>query len=367
MTVRARMRSLVLTAALALAAPLGLVAVVAVDTATAPPAAAHGSVTNPPTRNYGCWDRWGDDFQNPTMAQRDPMCWQAWQHNTTAMWNWNGLFEEGLAGQYETLIPNGQVCSAGQTGDGRYNSLDVPGNWVAEGVPNSFTMTLTDQASHGADYLWIYVTRAGFDPTRESVGWDDLELLQKTGRYAPASSYSANISLPGRSGRAVLFTLWKASHADQVYFFCSDINIGGGDLTPPPGTPSPTPSSPSPSPTRPSASPTQASPSPTTPSASPTPSNPVTGACTAAVRVTNSWSGGYQGEVTVTAGSSAIKGWKVVVNGTTITQSWNSTLSGTSTLTNASWNGSLAAAGSTTAGFIANGPSTGLSATCTPV
>ncbi len=44
-------------------------------------AAAHGSVVNPASRNYGCWLRWGSDFQNPAMAQQDPMCWQAWQDN----------------------------------------------------------------------------------------------------------------------------------------------------------------------------------------------------------------------------------------------------------------------------------------------
>jgi predicted carbohydrate-binding protein with CBM5 and CBM33 domain len=25
---------------------------------------AHGSAIDPPSRNYGCWARWGSDFQN---------------------------------------------------------------------------------------------------------------------------------------------------------------------------------------------------------------------------------------------------------------------------------------------------------------
>jgi len=53
----------------------------------ASPASAHGNVTGPPSRNYGCWDRWGSDFQNPRMATEDPMCWQAWQADTNATWN----------------------------------------------------------------------------------------------------------------------------------------------------------------------------------------------------------------------------------------------------------------------------------------
>ena len=54
------------------------------------------------------------------------------------------------------------------------------------------------------------------------------------------------------------------------------------------------------------------------------------GACNATYRTVNSWNGGFQGEVTVTAGSSAINGWTVrwtLSSGQTITQVWNGTLS----------------------------------------
>lgn len=90
-------------------------------------AVAHGSVVDPASRNYGCWDRWGDDFQNPAMADEDPMCWQAWQDNPNAMWNWNGLYRNGSAGDFEAVVPDGQLCSGGRTESGRYNSLDAVG------------------------------------------------------------------------------------------------------------------------------------------------------------------------------------------------------------------------------------------------
>ncbi|GAA1753219.1 hypothetical protein GCM10009681_25250 [Luedemannella helvata] len=82
------------------------------------------------------------------------------------------------------------------------------------------------------------------------------------------------------------------------------------------------------------------------------------GGCTAAYTVTNSWQGGFQGEVTVTAGSAAITGWTVnwsYANGQTISQLWNGTLttSGSSvSVRNLSWNGALAAGTSTTFGFL---------------
>ncbi len=29
------------------------------------------------------------------MVTEDPMCYQAWQADPNAMWNWNGLYREG--------------------------------------------------------------------------------------------------------------------------------------------------------------------------------------------------------------------------------------------------------------------------------
>jgi chitin-binding protein len=82
------------------------------------------------------------------------------------------------------------------------------------------------------------------------------------------------------------------------------------------------------------------------------------------VKATSTWTGGWQGEVTVTAGGAAINGWKVTVGGATITQAWSSTHSG-GVLSNASWNGALGSGASTTAGFLASGAPGSLTATCT--
>jgi predicted carbohydrate-binding protein with CBM5 and CBM33 domain len=188
-------------------------------------AAAHGSVVDPASRNYGCWERWGDDHLNPDMAQEDPMCWQAWQDNPNAMWNWNGLYRNGVGGNHEAAIPNGQLCSGGRTEGGRYNSLDAVGPWKTTDVTDNFTVRLYDQASHGADYFRVYVSRQGFDPTTQPLGWGDLVLVEETGRYGPSQNYSIDVSTSGFSGRHVVYTIWKASHMDQTYYLCSDVNF----------------------------------------------------------------------------------------------------------------------------------------------
>lgn len=312
-------------------------------------ASAHGSVIDPPSRNYGCWQRWGDDFQNPEMADLDPMCWQAWQANPNAMWNWNGLYRENLAGDHQGNIPDGQLCSGGHAEGGRYNALDAIGPWHVTEIGNNFRIKLWDQASHGADYIRVYVTRQGFDALSEPLGWGDLELVGQIGD-TPASEWTPEpeggvsiqvpASAPGRAGRHIVYTIWQASHMDQSYYLCSDVFFGDA----PEPTPTPTPTfSPSPSPS---------------PTPSPTPTTPPPGSCTATYRITNSWTGGFQGEVTVTAGAAGLSGWNVhwsYTAGQTITQLWNGTLlSGAPNVSvgPAGWNGPLAPNGTTTFGFL---------------
>ena len=82
-----------------------------------------------------------------------------------------------------------------------------------------------------------------------------------------------------------------------------------------------------------------------------------TAACSAAYTVSGSWTGGFQGQVTVTAGS-AVSAWTVTWNfaaGQSVTQSWGAEVSQSGsavTARNAAWNGALGAGASTSFGFI---------------
>ncbi|GAA4080423.1 cellulose binding domain-containing protein [Streptomyces shaanxiensis] len=96
--------------------------------------------------------------------------------------------------------------------------------------------------------------------------------------------------------------------------------------------------------------------------APPAPDAPEDPACTASVRTVNSWQGGFQGEVTVTnAPASSASGWTATVvppDGARLTQVWDGALSttadGRATVSNASWNGTLAPGASVTFGFLAD-------------
>jgi chitin-binding protein len=268
-------------------------------------AAAHGSIVNPASRAYGCLERWGDNHMAPEMATADPMCYQAWQADPNAMWNWNGLFREGVAGNHQGAIPDGQLCSGGRSQSGRYNAMDTVGDWKATSVNNSFTARIFDQASHGADYFRIYATRQGFNPVTQPLRWSDLELVAQVGntpasRWQPVTSgvqLDIPVNAPGRTGRHILYTVWQASHLDQSYYWCSDVNFGG--------TPT--------NPTTPPNNPTTPPVTPTTPPVTPTTPPVGSAGCSATYSVTSQWSGGFQGDVRVTAGSASINGWRVTM------------------------------------------------------
>jgi hypothetical protein len=120
-----------------------------------------------------------------------------------------------------------------------------------------------------------------------------------------------------------------------------------------------------------SAPPTSAPPTSRPPTSAPPSSPPPAGACTATYRTINAWPGGFQAEVSVAAGSSAINGWTArwtLASGQAITQLWSGTFttSGSAvTVKNAAWNGSVNAGAATTFGFTANGTASTPTLTCT--
>jgi lytic cellulose monooxygenase (C4-dehydrogenating) len=185
-------------------------------------AQAHGTVINPASRAYQCWKTWGNQHTNPAMQQQDPMCYRAFQANPDTMWNWMSQLRDGLGGQIQARTPDGQLCSNALS---RNDSVNQPGAWKATTVSRNFTVQMYDQASHGADYFQVYVTKQGFNPSTQRLGWGNLDLITTTGRYAPTQNISFNVSTSGRSGNHILFVVWKASHMDQTYMWCSDINI----------------------------------------------------------------------------------------------------------------------------------------------
>jgi endo-1,4-beta-xylanase len=157
-------------------------------------------------------------------------------------------------------------------------------------------------------------------------------------------------------------TMYDSSYQPKPAYNAA-VTALSGNASPPPTTAPPTTAPPT---TRPptTAPPTTAPPTTRPPTTAPPTTPPPGNGCTATYQLLNTWPGGFQVNVTVTAGSAAIQGWTVnltLASGQTISSLWNGVNTGTSgavTVRNASYNGTLAAGGSTNFGFTATGTGT---------
>ncbi|MDG4802544.1 polysaccharide deacetylase family protein [Micromonospora sp. WMMD980] len=158
-----------------------------------------------------------------------------------------------------------------------------------------------------------------------------------------------------QAGQSILMHDWPANTIAAIPRIVSNLSSRGlcaGMISPatgravaPDGTPPP-----------------PTTPPPTTPPPSTPPPSDPSGVCTASYRLVSSWTGGFQGEVTVSS-TRAVTGWTVrmtLAGGQSIANVWNGVATGSTgavSIRNAAYNGSLNAGGSTTFGFLANGSS----------
>jgi lytic cellulose monooxygenase (C4-dehydrogenating) len=194
-------------------------------------AQAHGGTTDPISRVIGCNNRWSSNYWNPAMRTQDPMCYQAFQADGTALYNPGGNFREGISPNYQAAVPDGQLCSGGGSYNGRYAAFDTPGAWLATTKPNRFRLTVTDSANHGAARLYVYITKQGFNPLTQRLTWGSLELVTTTTNVqfgqTGISNYVADVNAGTRTGRHVIYTIWQGHWVNQTYFSCSDVIFTG--------------------------------------------------------------------------------------------------------------------------------------------
>ena len=167
---------------------------------------------------------------------------------------------------------------------------------------------------------------------------------------------------------------WSAQRPENIPLYSAGTLIWG---SPPGGTPTSVPPTTVPPTTVPPTTvpPTTVPPTTTTTrpptSTSTSTSTPGTGSCSATYQTTGSWSGGFQAEVTVRAGTAPVNGWTVrwtLAGGQSIVNLWNGVLTANGSavsVRNQTYNGSLAANGTTTFGFVANGGVSSPTLSCT--
>lgn len=343
---------------------------------TSPPAAAHGAPMQPGSRTFLCWK----DGLSPAgnIVPINPACAGAVaESGDNSLYNWFSVLRSDGAGRTTGFIPDGKLCSGGNPGFSGYDrvSADWPVTHLTSGAP--WTFSYNAWAAHPG-WFSVYVTRDGWDQTRP-LTWSALEATpfavadhpRVTGAVGTLDGqYRWAADLPsGKSGRHVIYMVWKRSDSAETFYSCSDVvfdggngevtgvNRGGG--TDP--TPNPTPT---PSPT------VTSTPTPTPTTTTPPPAGDPT--CMALYEITNRWPGGHQAAVTVmNHGAIPMNGWTAAwrrPDGQTVSSVWNgtATLSGADvSVRNLSWNAVVPPDGSTTFGLtVAGNESVAPSATC---
>ncbi|WP_274919297.1 lytic polysaccharide monooxygenase auxiliary activity family 9 protein [Streptomyces sp. WZ-12] len=207
---------------------------------TATPAAAHGSMSDPVSRVSACY---AEGPESPKSAA----CKAAVQvGGAQALYDWNAVRDGNAGGTSRQRIPDGKLCSAGSD---EYKGLDLPrADWPATPMKaGKHTFRYKATAPHKGTFA-LYLTKDGYDPTKP-LKWSDLEakpFAEVTNPTLTDGSYVFDGTVPARSGRHLIYSIWQRSDSPEAFYTCSDVVFGkdnggaGGASTPAPTASAPT-------------------------------------------------------------------------------------------------------------------------------
>ncbi|MFI6155334.1 lytic polysaccharide monooxygenase [Kitasatospora sp. NPDC051170] len=201
-------------------------ACLAVALTTAGSASAHGTMTNPPSRIASCY---AEGPEHPvSQVCKDLVA----TSGTQPLYDWNEVNIANANGNHQALIPDGRLCSANRD---KYAALDWPRtDWAATPVkPGAFTFQFRATAPHLGTQT-VYITKAGYNPT-QPLKWSDLDPTPvakiQVDRNTVNGAYSYSGTLPQRTGRQVLYTIWQRSDSPEAFYACSDVDFGGAAVS----------------------------------------------------------------------------------------------------------------------------------------
>ncbi|MEU6975759.1 lytic polysaccharide monooxygenase [Streptomyces sp. NPDC046371] len=196
------------------------------------PAFAHGSMTDPVSRVAACY---AEGPESPESAACKAVVAAG---GTQPLYDWNGVNIGDAGGRSREIIPDGKLCSAGND---KYRGLDLArADWPASRMTaGEHTFRYKGTAPHKGSFA-LYVTKDGYDPAKP-LKWSDLEakpFVTVTDPGMTAGDYVFKGTVPKKSGRHLIYSIWQRSDSPEAFYTCSDVVFGADSASS--GSPAPT-------------------------------------------------------------------------------------------------------------------------------
>jgi predicted carbohydrate-binding protein with CBM5 and CBM33 domain len=202
----------------------------ALAVAAAQPALAHGALMVPASRTYACYKEGLTPQGN--IVNQNPGCVAAANiGGVSPLYNWFSVLRSDGAGRTQGFIPDGQLCSGGNSVFRGYDvaRADFPLTQLQAGSTIQFNYS--NWAAHPGRFD-LYVTKDSWSPTRP-LAWSDLESTpfdsvtnppqngsvgSATGHYYWSGQLPAN-----KSGQHIIYSVWTRSDSTETFYGCSDV------------------------------------------------------------------------------------------------------------------------------------------------
>ncbi|MBE0370733.1 lytic polysaccharide monooxygenase [Pseudoalteromonas aurantia] len=135
----------------------------------------------------------------------------------------------------EQNIPNSTLCAAGSN---EKRGMNLPSShWqkteVTPNAQNELAVRFRATTPHNPSFWKFYISKPTFDPSVDTLGWQDLELVTEVGNVDFVKDpdgkrfYEMKVAIPqDRVGDAILYTRWqRIDVVGEGFYNCSDITI----------------------------------------------------------------------------------------------------------------------------------------------
>lgn len=191
-------------------------------------ASAHGSMVNPPSREYAC-ATFDTPWNNPTYAS----CGKIASQSSSWMSNVQG----GVKSNHKDYVKDGLLCAGGKEDWKALDAADFKGRvtTVTPDAQGNAVFEYKQTAGHFSSYFKTYISKDSYDP-KKGLRWDDLEEIGNSGPLPlpPNNSITKlDVKIPAHlTGKRVVYSVWQRDPSDnaEAFYACSDVDVVANNI-----------------------------------------------------------------------------------------------------------------------------------------